>query len=165
MTKTMATAGAVGVGVAALVGLMFGDNVTPVTKVSEWARLAVTAMALLLGGYIIWQNRSTEAKDEAITAYKTAVEAHKLECEGLQKRLTTITEEKTVLQAEVLTLKSKTDMGEVLRLLTVMTSNTFTTLERHEELILSQGDLLKDIQKKVNGWHTERRKALRASDT
>lgn len=164
MTKTMATAGAVGIGVAALVGVMFGDSVTPVTKIGEWARLVVTAMALLLGAYIIWQDRSTGAMQESVAALKTAVEAHKMECEGLQKRLSTITEEKSNLQAEVLTLKSKTDMGEVLRLLTVMTSNTFTTLERHEELILSQGETLKDIQKKVNGWNTERRKALRAGE-
>lgn len=165
MSKTMATAGAVGVGIAGLVGLMFGESVTPVTKIGEWARLAVTTIALLLGAYIIWQNRSTEVKDETIAALKTAVDAHKAECEGLHKRLTSIMEEKSAFQAEVISLKAKTDMGEVLRMLTVMTSNTFTTLERHEELILGLEKICADIQKKVNGWHTERRKALRSSDS
>ena len=56
-------------------------------------------------------------------------------------------------------------MGEVLRLLTVMTSNTFSTLERHEQLILQQTEVLKDVQRKVNGWKVERRESLRDHET
>ena len=68
MTKTMATGAAVSIGVAALVGLLFGESVSPVTKAGEWARLVVTVMALLRGGYIIWQNRSQEALQDSVTA-------------------------------------------------------------------------------------------------
>ena len=159
MTKTAPSAVVTGIALAAIVGVVFGtDTAAPVWKQGEWIRLIITGIALVIAAYIVWKNRSEIALQDSVSALKIAVDAHKMESEALARRVETLTKEKAIVEAECISLKAKTDVGEILKILTTLSSNTFKMLE-------DNGEVLREIQRKVNGWKFDRRDALRESDS
>jgi len=158
MTKTLPSTLAAGTAVVAIVGIFWGDQITsPVWKPGEWARLVVTAIALLISAYIIWKNRSEVALKDSIDALKTAVEAHKTEAAALSLSLLRLTEEKTRLEQECITLRAKTDVGQVLNMLTLLTTSTNEQLKTNQLI-------LQEIREKIMGWNVDRRESLRKDD-
>ncbi len=158
MTKTVSSALAASTALVAIVGILFGDQITsPVWKAGEWARIVVTAIALLISAYIIWKNRSEVALKDSIDALKTAVEAHKIESAALTLSITRVTEEKSKLEQECLQLRAKTDVGQVLQMLTLLTTSTNEQLKTNQEI-------LREVHQKIMGWNVDRRDSLRRDE-